>query len=76
MDIDAVEQRTADLCQVALNNGWRAAALPRCIAVEAARAPVQTSIALWNGFIGHHAATRLRMAEMQRIQYGPTWTKE
>src|SRR3569833_482679 len=40
LDIDAVEQRSADLAEVALDDGWSAAAFAGGIAVEAAGAGV------------------------------------
>jgi len=43
MQVDAVQQRPADLAQVALEDGAGAAALVRCVAEVAAGAPVQTS---------------------------------
>jgi hypothetical protein len=45
VNIDAVEQRSADLSEVLLNLAGRAAALARGIAIEAAFAPVQISTA-------------------------------
>ena len=45
MDIDAVEQRAADLAQVALDHAGRAAALAAGVAVETALAPVQITTA-------------------------------
>ena len=45
LDIDAVEQRAADLAEVLLDLGGRAAAFARGVAIEAAAAPVQISTA-------------------------------
>jgi hypothetical protein len=42
MQVDTVEHRPADLGQVALDDAGRAPALPRRVAVEAARTSVQT----------------------------------
>jgi hypothetical protein len=44
VQVDAIEQRSADLVQVPLDDGAGAAAFPGRIAMEAARAPVQISI--------------------------------
>jgi hypothetical protein len=41
VQVDAVEQRTADLAEVALDLGPGAAALTRRISIESAPAPVQ-----------------------------------
>jgi hypothetical protein len=60
VDIDAVEQRPADLAQVALDDPRRATALARRIAEKAARAPVQTSIALSNECTGRPADSPTR----------------
>jgi hypothetical protein len=51
VDIDAVEQRRADLAEILLDLPGRAAALARAVAVEAAFAPVQFSTVLLNGYI-------------------------
>jgi len=67
MDIDAVEQRTADLGQIALNDRRRAAAFPRTIAIESAWAPVQISIALSSGFTGHHGDMRHKATNCHRL---------
>jgi len=45
VNIDAIQQRPADLAQVALDHGGRAAALARGIAEEAALAGVHVSTA-------------------------------
>src|SRR5215471_1197729 len=47
VDIDAVQQGTADLAEVLLDLPRRAAALARGVAVEAALAPVQIAIGVW-----------------------------
>jgi hypothetical protein len=46
VDIDAVQERAADLAEIALNDGRGATALARGVAVEPARAPVQITTLL------------------------------
>ena len=46
MDVDAVQQRSSNLTQVALNDARRTAALARSVAVESTRAPVQIATGL------------------------------
>ena len=45
VQIDAIQQRAADLGEITLDDAGSAAAFPRNIAVEAARTTVQVSIA-------------------------------
>jgi hypothetical protein len=52
MQIDAIEQRSADLRKIPLDFRSRAAALVRRIAKKSAPAPVQLSTALLNACIG------------------------
>jgi hypothetical protein len=51
VQINAIEQRSADLCEIALDDAGRTAALARDITVEAARTPVQISTAPLTAFI-------------------------
>jgi hypothetical protein len=52
VQINAIKQRPADLCEIALDNARRTAAFARNVTVEAARAPVQISTAHSTAFIG------------------------
>lgn len=46
MDINAVEQRTADFSEIALNDARRAAAFAGVIAIEPARVRLQILVAV------------------------------
>ena len=52
MDIDAIQQRSADLAEIALDDGGRAPALSRRVPVKSTRAPVQTTTATMQNSLG------------------------
>ena len=58
MDIDAVEQRPADLAEILLDLARRAAALARAVPEEATFAPVQLAIGLLNGSTDRQPAAK------------------